>query len=103
MAMGIWTRVQQTSAEQSVHSPNFGACLKMWLASPAHTEPNKHHQADSGSCISGIHARLWGLGSLYEGSVTPAARQHPHGGKKGEAGKQEDKGREQVEKPVLAV
>lgn len=38
LAMGIWARVHQTSADQPIHSPTFGACVKMWLAS--HAEPS---------------------------------------------------------------
>lgn len=41
------------------------------------------------SSVPAIHARLWGTRSLHRGSVTPAGRQHLHGGRR--RGEQESK------------
>lgn len=76
--MGIWMRVHQTPADEPVHLPNSGACVKMWLASHDQAESGLYHQANRGSSIPGLKTGPRGTRPLHRSSVTPRGWQRAH-------------------------
>lgn len=108
LATGIWTTVHQTSADLSVHSPNFAACVKMWLAFPAHAEPRELHQAGEwflhpwDPCQALSHQEPgWGLSHTCRlAAIT--GKLESQGARSGGEGRLRDGGRGQVDRSVLA-
>lgn len=101
--MGIWTRVYQTSADQPVHSHTLRPVQKCgWPPLPTQN-PVSITKLTVILCpcdpCQALRHQEPAQGLSHTCRQAASTRRQEKGG----AGKQEDKGKEQVERPVLAV